>query len=150
MSEGLKPCPLCGRSIQLYYKLRESDHPYDDDLLEAWPSCHCPLSLKESAGYDEEEKQKEAKIELIGHWNVLPRYPRPLRWTTDPPKEPGWYWNMNIHHPNEAYPVFYATSRLGTLKNVSGDERWAGPIPMPSEKCDDIRPEYWWSLLESH
>lgn len=62
MSEGLKPCPMCGRNINLYYHLRESDHPYDDDILEARPSCHCPLVLTEGAGYGDEEEQEKAKV----------------------------------------------------------------------------------------
>lgn len=129
MSEGLKPCPLCGRSIQLYYKLRESDHPYDDDLLEAWPSCHCPLSLKESAGYGEEEKQKEAKIELIGHWNVLPRYPRPLRWTKELPKKPGWYWLRCFEQSASIINVACDLTEYEAKPYIE----WAGPIPEPEE-----------------
>ena len=127
MSEELKPCPLCGRSIQLYYKLRESDHPYDDDLLEAWPSCHCPLSLKESAGYGEEEEQKKAKIGLIEYWNILPRYPRPLRWTKEPPKEPGWYW---VRDYGKRIHIVDVGCNM-TKYEPQPHREWAGPIPKP-------------------
>lgn len=129
MSEELKPCPLCGRSIQLYYKLRESDHPYDDDLLEAWPSCHCPLSLKESAGYGEEEEQKKAKIGLIEYWNILPRYPRPLRWTKEPPKEPGWYW---VRDYGKRIHIVDVGCNM-TEYEPQPHREWAGPIPEPEE-----------------
>ena len=150
MSEELKPCPMCGRNIELHYVLRESDHPNDDDLLEARPSCHCPLSLKESAGYGEEEEQENARIRIIEYWNKLSRklnractsevinawnaIQRPLRWTNELPKEPGWYWNMRQGYPEEMTISWYSETRLANLY-TDGKDIWAGPIPQPEDEA---------------
>lgn len=129
MSEELKPCPMCGRNIELHYVLRESDHPNDDDLLEARPSCHCPLSLKESAGYGEEEEQENARIRIIEYWNKLSL---PPRWTNEPPKEPGWYWirdyGKRIHIVDVGCDM--------TEYEPQPYREWAGPIPQPEDEND--------------
>ena len=73
---------------------------------------------------------------------------RPLRWTNEPPKEPGWYWHEENHggkHPAHVFRVVTSTKETGIyvrffgqpadvihkIDHISG--KWAGPIPEPEE-----------------
>lgn len=69
MPEELKPCPKCKENVELYFSLHESDHPHDDDYLEARPSCGCRFLFKYSVGYNDEEEREDAKRCLIENWN---------------------------------------------------------------------------------
>ncbi len=65
----------------------------------------------------------------IAAWNALPRA---LTWTNEPPKVPGWYWNRDTRHPNEAGFLLVSNSRIEQLQRMSKPtEQWAGPIPEP-------------------
>lgn len=67
----------------------------------------------------------------IAAWNALPRA---LTWTNEPPKVPGWYWNRDTRHPNEAGFLLVSNSRIEQLQRMSKPtEQWAGPIPEPRE-----------------
>lgn len=67
MPEKLKPCPACGvrRDVDIL-----------PEQVMCW-NCFCRGSIKASIS------------EAIESWNAMQR---PLRWTNEPPKEPGWYW----------------------------------------------------------
>lgn len=68
----------------------------------------------------------------IAAWNALPRA---LTWTNEPPKVPGWYWNRDTRHPNEAGFLLVSNSRIEQLQRMSKPtEQWAGPIPEPKEQ----------------
>lgn len=70
-----------------------------------------------------------------------------MKWTSEPPKEPGWYWYKD---PSETPSVAYVYDKShGSLmiENCPGPERsmvltfhpdrtrglWSGPIPEPEE-----------------
>ncbi len=81
--------------------------------------------------------------------------PPPLRWTTEPPTEPGWYWwrepcsvTWNVceiyHGSISSRPLFVRNGgrvdNLPTFVMIYGAGgpggrrlEWAGPIPEPSE-----------------
>ena len=68
--------------------------------------------------------------DAITAWNALPR---PLRWTNEPPAEPGWYWFRNMHTKGEIYlPQIVHTVQIKGRKPHPADE-WAGPIQEPVE-----------------
>lgn len=56
--------------------------------------------------------------------------PKPLVWTSEPPKVTGWYWyrNTTLDQPQ----MMHITSRPFGL--VSGGQSWAGPIPEPCKQ----------------
>lgn len=62
------------------------------------------------------------KEKAAEYWNALPR---PLRWTKEPPTEPGWYWFRNLSRP-QIVPM----NGMKTCKPHPADE-WAGPIQEP-------------------
>lgn len=71
---------------------------------------------------------------------------RCLRWTNEPPKEPGWYWHEEDHEKQPVY-VFHGATQEGEIslyaqffnegyevhKIESMSGKWAGPIPEPEE-----------------
>lgn len=124
MPEKLKPCPACGAR-------RDAD--ITPGQVVCW-NCLCRGSSRHRTS------------DAIKAWNALPR---PLRWTNEPPKEPGWYW-WRTDKWNDVQIVFVdrwifcKTHRLGFsakfLKNwkkehdvAALDGEWAGPIPEPEE-----------------
>lgn len=76
---------------------------------------------------------------------------RPLRWTNEPPKEPGWYWHEEDHEKQPVY-VFRAATPEGEtalyaqffgegdvvhkIERMSG--KWAGPIPEPKSEMEEM------------
>ena len=106
-SEKLKPCPACGvrRDVDIL-----------PEQVMCW-NCFCRGSVKASIS------------EAIESWNAMQR---PLRWTNEPPKEPGWYWNMRQGYPKEMTISWYSETRLANLY-TDGKDIWAGPIPEPEE-----------------
>lgn len=131
MPEKLKPCPACGAP---YPRMVEHE-------MFAYVACDtigCCLS-----GPIAETEEGAAR-----KWNTLARYPRRLRWTNEPPKEPGWYWHEENHegkHPAHVFRVVTSTKETGIyvrffgqpadvihkIDHISG--KWAGPIPEPEE-----------------
>ena len=121
MPEKLKPCPACGvrRDVDIL-----------PEQVMCW-NCFCRGSVKASIS------------EAIESWNAMQR---PLRWTNEPPKEPGWYWHEEDHEKQPVY-VFRAATPEGEtalyaqffgegdvvhkIERMSGE--WAGPIPEPEE-----------------
>lgn len=103
MPEELKPCPICGEKNDLAV------------MYNRWNAmpCHAVLSR---AG------RRSAHASSCS-----------FEWSAHPPTEPGWYWHVNVRHKNEASIVHYSATALNAIRNISGDERWAGPIPMPEE-----------------
>ncbi len=74
-----------------------------------------------------------------------------LRWTTDIPTEPGWYWMRSSKLRPEVCHVYESQFGRGlSVARVYHDEietlsefvlcrrnvEWAGPIPMPEEPND--------------
>lgn len=61
-----------------------------------------------------------------------------LRWTTENPTKPGWYWirygydkpNPLVVHVTESNGIWYRDS---WVLDQSETVEWAGPIPEPEE-----------------
>ena len=60
-----------------------------------------------------------------------------MRWTTDTPTEPGWYWVDDRRYPIGVICLrMRSTGELfwrGETIAVLGECRWSGPIPEPEE-----------------
>ena len=62
-----------------------------------------------------------------------------LRWTSEKPAQPGWYWYRGLI--DEADPLILLVDEAGYFQWPDGafedvrqtDGEWAGPIPLPSE-----------------
>ena len=111
MLEKLKPCPVCGHT---------PEHPRDffdcDGENVFYVGCDnkdCPADI----GIIHEDVEEAAH-----RWNAMPR---PLRWTKEPPTEPGWYWFRNMSKPQIVH--------LNGVKNRKPHpaDEWAGPIQEP-------------------
>lgn len=106
----LKPCPACGGT--------------DLQIVETDMTCCIRCCTK---GCWLEGPTKEWKASAIEAWNALPRT---LRWTKEPPTEPGWYWLRQAN-----------TKDLVQIVRACGEElpynwenaEWAGPIQEPVE-----------------
>lgn len=110
MPEKLKPCPPCGTpgdTLEVY--------PVKDGFYQVgcWD---CFMRGTRLLSPD-----KAIKV-----WNALPRR---LRWTKEPPKEPGWYWirdyGKRIHIVDVGCDM--------TEYEPQPYREWAGPIPEPEE-----------------
>ena len=104
MTKELKPCPACGarRNVDII-----------PGQVVCW-DCLCRGSSRHRT--DDAVKQ----------WNALPRR---LRWTKEPPKDPGWYWirdyGKRIHIVDVGCDM--------TEYEPQPYREWAGPIPEPEE-----------------
>ena len=94
----------------------------------------CKMTGPEENGGTGEALSATAAAEA---WNSLPR---PLRWTTEPPTKPDFYW----HRDGGILSIAYVYEGAGTLFcHFAGEEaptlldlvtgEWAGPIPEPQE-----------------
>lgn len=110
MPEKLKPCPACGTpgdTLEVY--------PVKDGFYQVgcWD---CFMRGTRLLSPDK----------AIKAWNALPRR---LRWTKEPPKEPGWYWirdyGKRIHIVDVGCDM--------TEYEPQPYRKWAGPIPEPEE-----------------
>lgn len=113
MSEELKPCPACGA--------RQNVEIIPGQVV-CW-DCLCHGSSRYRTS------------DAIKDWNALPRR---LRWTTEPPKKPGWYWwrwckgaELNPLYVRDGLIVEYPRQSLTHVAGIGGE--WAGPIPEPEE-----------------
>jgi hypothetical protein len=81
----------------------------------------------EAAKTQAEEKAayRKAKREARRLWNRLPRAPR---WTSEPPKVPGWYWVRDQGGPAQMVWLTNAFAHPG--------REFSGPIPQPAERSD--------------
>ena len=68
--------------------------------------------------------KSESRGVAIAAWNTLLRH---LRWTKEPPTEPGWYWFRNLSKPQIVH-----LNGVKDRKPHPADE-WAGPIQEPEE-----------------
>lgn len=107
----IKKCPFCGNDfaslvcidqIQIYYV--------------GCPSCSM-----------QGPKQRRPSL-AIEAWNRLYHIPD---FTPDVPKETGFYYHCTTKYPEELCIQRYMPSHLEVLRNVTGRERWAGPLPIP-------------------
>ena len=110
MPEKLKPCPACGTpgdTLEVY--------PVKDGFYQVvcWD---CFMRGTRLLSPDK----------AIKAWNALPRR---LRWTKEPPKDPGWYWirdyGKRIHIVDVGCDM--------TEYEPQPYREWAGPIPEPEE-----------------
>lgn len=110
MPEKLKPCPACGTpgdTLEVY--------PVKDGFYQVgcWD---CFMRGTRLLSPDK----------AIKAWNALPRR---LRWSKEPPKEPGWYWirdyGKRIHIVDVGCDM--------TEYEPQPYREWAGPIPEPEE-----------------
>lgn len=126
MIEALKPCPACGKPVEL-------------EGGQSWHDQHCFLIKCYACGCSRVADTE--KDEAIRRWNALPRT---IRWTKEPPTEPGLYWYKE--NENER-------GRIASVYNIGGqwefdylgddyyydfptEGQWAGPLEMP---LDDKR-----------
>ncbi len=112
MPEKLKPCPACGDP---YPRMVE----HETFAYVACDTIGCCLS-----GPLAETEEGAAR-----KWNTLARYPRPLRWTNEPPKEPGWYW---IRDYGKRLHIVDVGCDM-TEYEPQPYREWAGPIPEPKK-----------------
>lgn len=103
-SEKLKPCPACGvrRDVDIL-----------PEQVMCW-NCFCRGSVKASIS------------EAIESWNAMQRR---LRWTKEPPKEPGWYW---IRDYGKRLHIVDVGCDM-TEYEPQPYREWAGPVPEPEE-----------------
>lgn len=131
MTKELKPCPACGCIAPRMKNLS----PYKlSPPVGVW----CPDCLMEVCRWTDGD-------EAVRVWNALPRR---LRWTKEPPKDPGWYWHQEDRggkHPAHVFRVVTSGGETGVyvrffgqpadvvhkIDHISG--KWAGPIPEPEE-----------------
>lgn len=104
MPEKLKPCPACGA---------RRDVDITPGQIVCW-NCLCRSSV-------ESDTPKAVRA-----WNSMARR---LRWSKEPPKEPGWYWirdyGKRIHIVDVGCDM--------TEYEPQPYREWAGPIPEPEE-----------------
>ena len=134
-SPELKPCPHCGSTdLIIYGKGSEKNYV----------RCHgCDMQGPEIYG---REKAAEA-------WNAIPRTPE---WTSEPPKQPGWYFTRR-NRPGKPLRVMYVKEEkrydhrvkeerkfmtMAETRSAEGyiieelnqdDRQWAGPITNPKD-----------------
>ena len=110
MPEKLKPCPACGTpgdTLEVY--------PVKDGFYQVgcWD---CFMRGTRLLSPDK----------AIKAWNA---HPRRLRWSKEPPKDPGWYWirdyGKRIHIVDVGCDM--------TEYEPQPYREWAGPIPEPEE-----------------
>ena len=77
-------------------------------------NCFCRGSVKASIS------------EAIESWNAMQRR---LRWTKEPPKEPGWYW---IRDYGKRLHIVDVGCDM-TEYEPQPYREWAGPVPEPEE-----------------
>ena len=129
----LNPCPICSSlSVGLC--------PGEDEIThEIYNQAFCTSCGASGPRVFADE------ISAIAAWNSLPRA---LTWTTEPPKETGFYWWKCDGHIKTGPQVAYVKTERFNLHS-SGLEmmfihhgptyhhcdkcQWAGPIPMPIE-----------------
>lgn len=99
----LKPCPACGGEAIIISV---------GGVRAACKNWDCQMK----------GPRRYARKDAIAAWNTLPR---PLRWTKEPPTEPGWYWFRNLSKPQIVH--------LNGVKNRKPHpaDEWAGPIQEP-------------------
>ena len=107
-SEKLKPCPACGTpgdTLEVY--------PVKDGFYQVgcWD---CFMRGTRLLSPDK----------AIKAWNALPRR---LRWTKEPPKDPGWYW---IRDYGKRLHIVDVGCDM-TEYEPQPYREWAGPIPEP-------------------
>lgn len=63
-----------------------------------------------------------------------------LKWTTNPPDQPGWYFRKEVVHKANnrravaIVPIFFEEVReIGVTDNANVTLYWAGPIPEPED-----------------
>ncbi len=84
----LKTCPACGKPVEL--EGGQSWHDQHRFLIKCY-ECGCS------------RVSDTDKDECVRRWNALPRR---LRWTKEPPTEPGWYFCQRICKDAEnQYPL---------------------------------------------
>ena len=128
----LKPCPYCGSdniAVQMSRYRGEAASYY-------YALCgNCKMAGPEVSN---EEGEGIAEEQAAEAWNALPRR---LRWTTEKPTEPDFYWHRNGGVLSIAY-IYEAEGAL--FCHFAGEEgiaplldlvtgEWAGPIPEPHQ-----------------
>lgn len=144
MSEELKPCPICGEAMNLAIM----NNQWAPGKL-YYVQCLSGMCINgKSIAHESVET-------AVSAWNALPRA---LVWTTDVPREPGFYYAEHIYGDNMEYiniSVIEAIDRThwryldwekrrgnpGCLLAIgygivpiSTYSRFAGPIPTPQEQ----------------
>lgn len=107
MTKELKPCPACN----------EPSPEISNTGRDSYVRCpHCCMRGPEAGG----------PTWATEAWNAMPRR---LRWSKEPPKEPGWYWirdyGKRIHIVDVGCDM--------TEYEPQPYREWAGPIPEPEE-----------------
>lgn len=76
------------------------------------------------------------KDEACIKWNSIPR---PLKWSSEPPTEIGWYWNRTHRFPEEASILFLTRDKVNTIQKYrrGAADEWAGPILAPIDCLEE-------------
>lgn len=103
----LKPCPACGSEAVI-------------------TGCGGLRAICKNWDCQMTGPRKMDRDDAAAAWNALHR---PLRWTKEPPTEPGWYFCQRIypgapkHYPLRVVHIHYDVEEMW----------WAGPIQEPVE-----------------
>ncbi len=56
-----------------------------------------------------------------------------MKWTTEKPTEPGWYW-FELGPIYKISIRYFNSAKLSIKSAIEKDAKWAGPIPMPEDE----------------
>ena len=100
------------------------------------PSCKGP-DCRALQTWKEKCREAERRLEIAERAALA--CSRPLVWTDEAPKKPGWYWLRNersviVVEVDDELVYAYGGHRKRTDLELERDEwTWAGPIPEPVE-----------------
>ena len=121
----LKPCPYCNGKADKWI----------EDACVYYVCTYCNLR-----GPDFFVEKANSEEQAAAAWNALPRH---LRWTTDTPTEPGWYFvrykgKVTIcradYPKGSPYMTYRVVGSPGAWMMDEHSDEWAGPIPEPQEQ----------------
>lgn len=135
MSElELKPCPYCGS-----YDVGVNVSPVQTYGLRYYYAI-CYQCKTTGPEMDNEKGESISEEAVTKAWNALPRS---LRWTSEPPTVPGWYWQRGGESEEpRVVPVVWCRADSGEMElriccrpyTPLSRYEWAGPIPEPQEE----------------
>lgn len=116
MMSELKPCPACGSEAVI-------------------TGCGGLRAICKNWDCQMTGPRKMDRDDAAAAWNALPR---PLRWTKEPPTEPGVYW-LRKDSSVDVVKVYRENGELFVLYHGNDEDwdlpegEWAGPIQEPVE-----------------
>lgn len=116
MSEELNMCDAC-----IHYD--DTIDPCDPEAIPNEPCPHCTQYIRSGDDATNQWTPKAASRAIQC----------PLRWTKEPPKEPGWYWLRCFEQSASIINVACDLTEYEAKPHIE----WAGPIPEPEGEGDD-------------